>query len=82
MPISDVLLSRAADLDADLIVAGAYHHSQFREALLGGGQPRTARTHDRAGADVALKERNTSPRRDTKVAAKDAKVAPTASCPS
>jgi len=36
LPISDVLLSRAADLDADLIVAGAYHHSQFREALLGG----------------------------------------------
>jgi nucleotide-binding universal stress UspA family protein len=36
MPISDVLLSRAADLAVDLIVAGAYHHSQFREALLGG----------------------------------------------
>jgi nucleotide-binding universal stress UspA family protein len=36
LPVSDVLLSRAADLNADLIVAGAYHHSQFREALLGG----------------------------------------------
>jgi nucleotide-binding universal stress UspA family protein len=36
MSISDLLLSRAADLAADLIVAGAYHHSQFREALLGG----------------------------------------------
>jgi len=36
MPISDVLLSRAADLDVDLIVAGAYHHSRFREALVGG----------------------------------------------
>jgi nucleotide-binding universal stress UspA family protein len=34
--ISDVLLSRAADLGADMIVAGAYHHSQLREALLGG----------------------------------------------
>jgi nucleotide-binding universal stress UspA family protein len=34
--ISDVLLSRAADLSADLIVAGAYHHSQLREAILGG----------------------------------------------
>jgi nucleotide-binding universal stress UspA family protein len=34
--ISDVLLSRAADLDADLIVAGVYHHSQLREALIGG----------------------------------------------
>lgn len=34
--VSDVLLSRAADFGADLIVAGAYHHSQLREALLGG----------------------------------------------
>lgn len=36
VPIGDVILSRASDLDADLIIAGAYHHSQFREALLGG----------------------------------------------
>ena len=36
VPTSDLLLSRAADLDVDLIVAGAYHHSQFREALIGG----------------------------------------------
>jgi nucleotide-binding universal stress UspA family protein len=36
LAISDVLLSRAADLGADMIVAGAYHHSQLREALLGG----------------------------------------------
>jgi nucleotide-binding universal stress UspA family protein len=35
-PISDVLLSRSVDLAADLIVAGAYHRSQLREALLGG----------------------------------------------
>jgi nucleotide-binding universal stress UspA family protein len=34
--ISDVLLSRAADLAADLIVAGAYHHSPLREAFVGG----------------------------------------------
>ena len=34
--ISDVLLSRAADLGADMIVAGAYHHAQLRERLLGG----------------------------------------------
>ncbi len=34
--ISDVLLSRASDLAADLLVAGAYHHSQLREALVGG----------------------------------------------
>ncbi|MGE3784262.1 MAG: universal stress protein, partial [Alphaproteobacteria bacterium] len=36
VPIADLLLSRAADFDADLIVAGAYHHSRFREALIGG----------------------------------------------
>jgi nucleotide-binding universal stress UspA family protein len=36
MAISDVLLSRAADLGIDLIVAGAYHHSPLREAVLGG----------------------------------------------
>ena len=34
--VCDLLLSRASDLDADLIVAGAYHHSRFRETLLGG----------------------------------------------
>src|SRR4051794_3833694 len=37
VPVAELLLSRAADLDADLIVAGAYHHSRFREALIGGG---------------------------------------------
>lgn len=36
LAISDVLLSRAADFAADLIVSGAYHHSQLREALIGG----------------------------------------------
>ena len=36
LAISDILLSRAADLAVDLIVAGAYHHSQLREALVGG----------------------------------------------
>ena len=34
--IPDILLSRAADIGADMIVAGAYHHSQLRESLLGG----------------------------------------------
>ena len=34
--VADLLLSRAADLDADMIVAGAYHRSPLREALLGG----------------------------------------------
>jgi nucleotide-binding universal stress UspA family protein len=36
LAIADLLLSRAADFSADLIVAGAYHHSQLREALFGG----------------------------------------------
>jgi nucleotide-binding universal stress UspA family protein len=36
MAVSDLLLSRAADLGADMIVAGAFHHSQLREALVGG----------------------------------------------
>jgi nucleotide-binding universal stress UspA family protein len=36
LAVSDVLLSRAADLTADMIVSGGYHHSPLREALLGG----------------------------------------------
>jgi nucleotide-binding universal stress UspA family protein len=34
--VGDVLLSRAADLSADLIVMGAYGHSRVRELILGG----------------------------------------------
>jgi len=34
--IGDVLLSRASDLAADLLVMGAYSHSRVRELLLGG----------------------------------------------
>jgi len=36
VPVGDVLLSRAADLGADLLVIGAYGHSRMRELLLGG----------------------------------------------
>ena len=36
LPVGEVLLSRAADLGADLIVMGAYGHSRARELLLGG----------------------------------------------
>jgi len=36
LPAGDVLLSRAADLGADLLVIGAYGHSRMRELLLGG----------------------------------------------
>lgn len=34
--VSDVLLRHASDKNADLIVMGAYGHSRFREAILGG----------------------------------------------
>ncbi|WP_166416818.1 universal stress protein [Cochlodiniinecator piscidefendens] len=34
--VSDVLLRHARDIDADLMVMGAYGHSRFREAILGG----------------------------------------------
>ncbi len=34
--VSDLLLSRAADLDVDLLVMGAYGHSRMREFILGG----------------------------------------------
>ena len=36
VPIGEALLSRAADLDADLLVMGMYGHSRVRELLLGG----------------------------------------------
>jgi nucleotide-binding universal stress UspA family protein len=36
VPAGEVLLSRAADLGADLLVLGAYGHSRMRELLLGG----------------------------------------------
>ncbi len=35
-PVSKTLLDRAIDIDADLIVAGAYHHTRAREWLFGG----------------------------------------------
>jgi nucleotide-binding universal stress UspA family protein len=34
--VADELLSRSVDLAADLMIAGAYHHSPLRETLLGG----------------------------------------------
>lgn len=34
--VSDVLLRHLQDVDSDLMVMGAYGHSRFREALLGG----------------------------------------------
>ena len=34
--VSEILSRHARDLDADLVVMGAYGHSRFREAILGG----------------------------------------------
>jgi nucleotide-binding universal stress UspA family protein len=34
--VSDMLNRHLRDLDADLLVMGAYGHSRFREAILGG----------------------------------------------
>ena len=34
--VSDVLLRHAIDMDADMMVMGAYGHSRFREAIFGG----------------------------------------------
>ena len=34
--VAETLAGRAADIDADLIVMGAYGHSRFRERMLGG----------------------------------------------
>ena len=36
VPIGETLLSRAADLDADLLVMGCYGHSRWRELVIGG----------------------------------------------
>ena len=34
--VSEVIARHVADIDADLLVMGAYGHSRFREAILGG----------------------------------------------
>jgi nucleotide-binding universal stress UspA family protein len=34
--VSDILNRHAVDTQADMIVMGAYGHSRFREAILGG----------------------------------------------
>jgi nucleotide-binding universal stress UspA family protein len=34
--VSDVLMRHAGDMDADMVVMGAYGHSRFREAIFGG----------------------------------------------
>ena len=34
--VSEVIARHVADMDADMLVMGAYGHSRFREAILGG----------------------------------------------
>jgi len=36
LALTEALLSRAADFDADLVVMGAYGHQRWTERLLGG----------------------------------------------
>ncbi|MCT4611250.1 MAG: universal stress protein [Pelagimonas sp.] len=47
--VSDVIMRHVGDLDADLVVMGAYGHSRFREAILGG-----ATRHMLESAQVAV----------------------------
>lgn len=44
---SDVLMRHAEDIDADLLVMGAYGHSRFRETILGGATRDILETADR-----------------------------------
>jgi nucleotide-binding universal stress UspA family protein len=41
--VGDEILSRVADLDADVLVMGAYGHSRFRELIIGGATRHIAR---------------------------------------
>jgi nucleotide-binding universal stress UspA family protein len=52
--VGDVLLSRASDEAADLIVMGAYSHSRLRELCSAASRAHCS-AYDRAGADGALR---------------------------
>ncbi|MDJ0822713.1 MAG: universal stress protein [Paracoccaceae bacterium] len=49
--VSDILLRHVADVDADMVVMGAYGHSRFREAILGGA---TRNMLEQAGLTVFM----------------------------
>ncbi len=49
--VSEVLLRHVQDVDADMVVMGAYGHSRFREAILGGA---TRNMLEQAGVPVFL----------------------------
>ena len=53
LPVGEVLLSRVADLGADLLIMGAYGHSRAR-AVARRCDALAAAQHDAASADVAL----------------------------
>ena len=53
-PTSSVLLSKSVDFASDLLVAGAYHHSPLREALMGGVSRDLFQQMTIPGTDVAL----------------------------
>jgi nucleotide-binding universal stress UspA family protein len=36
LAVSDTILTQISELDADLLVMGAYSHSRFRKIILGG----------------------------------------------
>ena len=44
--VADVLARHANDIGADLVVMGAYGHSRFREAILGGATRHTLETSE------------------------------------
>ncbi len=49
--VSDVLLRHTRDINADMLVMGAYGHSRFREAILGGA---TRNMLENAGVSVLM----------------------------
>lgn len=49
--VSDVMLRHVSDINADMVVMGAYGHSRFREAILGGA---TRNMLEQAGVTVFM----------------------------
>lgn len=49
--VSDVMLRHVSDISADMVVMGAYGHSRFREAILGGA---TRNMLEQAGVSVFM----------------------------
>ncbi len=60
--VDDMLLSQASDVNADLLVMGAYGHSRLGELVLGGATRHMPQADHSAGVHVALESRR-GPRR-------------------